>query len=958
MARRRRVFGPRHAERKVDMQRRLMLGFMLALLCAGYAEGQDYFGKNKIQYRDFHWRVMKTEHFDVYFYGNEEPLALMTAPIVEQAHDRLSEDLKHELSRRIPVLIYDSHNDFQQTNVILDLIEESVGGFTESFKNRVVVPYTGSYAEFRHVLAHELTHAFLFDILYGSSLESILSRQYLFQLPLWFSEGLAEFESLGWDSEADMFLRDAVFSERLIPILDLDYTGGYILYKEGQSFFRHVADRFGREKVGELLHQVKYTRDLDKAALATLGSDVKTLQEEWARSLKREYFPLIADRRDPADFARRLTDHQRDGSYWNFTPALSPDGQKIAFLSDRSGYADLYLMSSVNGRVIEKLVKGERTSEFESMHTLRSSISWSPDGRKICFAAASGGRDLVSSLDLETHARTSRAFDLDGVFTPAFSPDGKWLAFVGLKDGCADIYVAPSDGSRLQRLTHDLYDDRDPAWSPDGASIVFSSDRPALDSLPADTFRFGAYSVYAVNADGSGLALLVEGGRNLSPRLSLDQKHLLFLSDRTGVGNLYRLDLETDSLFQLTDVLTGISSFSWSRDGARLAFSSYQKGGWDVFIVRDPLDSLPLVPVAPNAPVPPTVRAFYASIPRQPGIPSKKAPLVFSPDWVGGSIGYSRPLGLSGQSQIALSDILGNHRLEIVTDFVNSLDNSNYQFTYLYLPRRIDYGFTFLQRVYYLVDDYELVGTERQTGAGVLVSYPLNRFQRLDFEFDALSYSWDSSSFVLPRMVLLLPQLAFVTDNTLWGSTGPVDGGRYYFGIQRTADFLGSDLSYTTTFIDLRKYLRYGRRFGLAFRLLGAASTGRDPDRFWIGGSQTLRGYDDYEFNGTHVAVLNAEFRFPFVDNLKFAVPPLLFRNIRGAAFLDVGGAWDDTKAFKGATVDPDGTPRLQDWKAGVGVGLRARISFLVLRLDFAKRTDFASLSSGSTTHFGLGSEF
>ncbi|MFQ6032517.1 MAG: hypothetical protein ACE5K2_06305, partial [Candidatus Zixiibacteriota bacterium] len=215
------------------------LSSVLLLLLANTGNTQEpYFGKNKVQYETFDWYFIQTENFDIYYYEDEYHLAKFSADVLEDAYLQVKEELRYDLSRRVPVILYDSHNDFQQTNVIPYLIEEGVGGFTEVFKNRIVVPFTGSYEDLRHVLHHELTHAVVFDMIYGSLMGSLLSRQYLFQLPLWFAEGYAEYSSRGgWDIQADMVIRDATINGYLVP---LDQAGGYLAYKEGQSAIDYI----------------------------------------------------------------------------------------------------------------------------------------------------------------------------------------------------------------------------------------------------------------------------------------------------------------------------------------------------------------------------------------------------------------------------------------------------------------------------------------------------------------------------------------------------------------------------------------------------------------------------------------------------------------------------------------------------------------------------------------------
>ena len=105
---------------------------------AGTVQAQ-VFGKNKVNYTSFDWKYIETENFDIYYTEGGYETALIASEMAEDSYKQLSKHWNFSPRKRIPILIYNSHNDFSQTNVILEMIEEGTGGFTELFKNRVVI---------------------------------------------------------------------------------------------------------------------------------------------------------------------------------------------------------------------------------------------------------------------------------------------------------------------------------------------------------------------------------------------------------------------------------------------------------------------------------------------------------------------------------------------------------------------------------------------------------------------------------------------------------------------------------------------------------------------------------------------------------------------------------------------------------------------------------------------------
>src|SRR5690625_2678193 len=160
-----------------------------------WAEAQ-YFGRNKVQYRSFDFSVIETDNFDIYYYDEEKEAALDAARMAERAYARLSRILQHEFRSRKPIILSAPPSEFQQTHAPPDYIDEGTGGATKSLKERVIIPFTGSYAEFDHVLRHELVHSFQFDVIFrNAAMDNV--NPFAHRYPLWFMEGMAEYLSIG-----------------------------------------------------------------------------------------------------------------------------------------------------------------------------------------------------------------------------------------------------------------------------------------------------------------------------------------------------------------------------------------------------------------------------------------------------------------------------------------------------------------------------------------------------------------------------------------------------------------------------------------------------------------------------------------------------------------------------------------------------------------------------------------
>lgn len=389
-------------------------------------------------------------------------------------------------------------------------------------------------------MRHELVHAFMNDLLYGGGFPNSIYSQSAFQQPLWFAEGLSEYLSLGWDTKADMYIRDAALN-------------GYLMqsspYWGGNSIFRFIDDKYGSEKVAELVRKVKQMRDIDKALKSAIGIKFEDMVEQWELYIKRNYWPDIADRQKPDEIEHttQMTDHEELKCFFNISPAISPNGDKIAFISDRNGYMDVYVMSAIDGKINKKIIDGQDTPDFEELHFLQPGLSWSPDGQNVALAAKSGKVDALYIVDVKSKKSRKFIFDLDGAFGSSWSPDGRQIAFQGSNNGQSDIYVYDVETGNLQQITNDIFSDYQPSWSADGKRIAFVSDRGNYvdTELLPDDFRMFKYDfhnqdIYIMDADGNNLERITYTDYNESwPVWGPNDTKLAYASEKNGIANIF-----------------------------------------------------------------------------------------------------------------------------------------------------------------------------------------------------------------------------------------------------------------------------------------------------------------------------------------------------------------------------------------------------------------------------------
>ncbi len=564
--------------------RSMMLVAMVAAVAPSVVEGQ-YFGRNKVQYQTFDFRILATQHYDIHYYPAESTATADAARMAERWYTRLSGIMRQNFNKK-PLVFYADHPDFEQTNVIGGFIDQSTGGVTEAARNRVVMPFTGIYAENDHVLGHEMVHVFQYDIAEAPTSGGF---QGLGQLPLWLIEGMAEYLSVGReDPHTAMWMRDAALRNDLPSIKKLTTDPRYFPYRYGQALWAYIGGKWGDQGVSDV-YRASLRGGWDAALRRVIGISSDSLSKEWLASIRATYLPLMEGRTNPAELGQSLLGNPKEPGDINVAPAISPDGKWVAFFARRGLFTvDLFVADANTGKILRKLTGPNADPHFDALSFVNASGSWSPDAKKLAFVSFEQGDNRVTIFDVKSRSaeRSIKVKGVGAINDAAWSPDGQSIAISGLKGGISDIYLIDVKTGRVRQLTNDRYAELHPAWSPDGKTLAFATDRgPGTDF---ETLRYGPMNIALMDiASGNVRELQVfPGAKHINPQFTPDGRQLYFVSDRDGFSEIYRIDLASNEVFQVTRSATGVSgitalspTLSVASQTGRLVFSVFGNGG-------------------------------------------------------------------------------------------------------------------------------------------------------------------------------------------------------------------------------------------------------------------------------------------------------------------------------------------------------------------------------------------
>ena len=874
---------------------------LLALAIARPAAAQ-YFGQNKVQYEKLDFKVLKTQHFDIYFYDEEKDAAEIAGRLAERWYARLSTVLHHDLTGRQPLVLFASHPHFAQTNVVEGQIDESTGGVTEGMQRRIALPLGATLADTNHVIGHELTHAFQYDMLGPNT-----------SAPLSFIEGMAEYLSLGPVSvQTAMWLRDSALAGDFPAIKDLD-NPRYFPYRFGHAFWAYLTGVYGDDAISEIMGAMAPDPDAHSQGASpsdaieqVTGKKIEELSAAWKQAVIETYG--ITETRPKnqkiTEFWPAIIAKQTGSGRLNVGPSLSPDGTKIAFLSERSKLAiEAYVADANTGRILTRLTEMSVDPHFDSLQFLESAGTWSPDGKRLAFAAVRNGRPLLAILDSSNgKVLEEDRFDTIGeIFQPSWSPDGKSIVFAGHVGGFTDLFVYNMETKATARLTQDPYADMEPVWSPDGKTIAFVTDRYTSN---LDTLYFGGYRVALIDAAGGQPRVLDTGlhGDQVDPEWAPDGKTLIFISDAVGAPNVYRVAVGGGVAEQLTTVNTGVtgitelsSALSVATQNDRWALTSFRDGGYDIHVLPSiapqPADE-PTAKIMAELPPVDSTRSTVKALLENPsnGLPPAQA----SPDITGykpgmhlvsfsqaAGVGVSSAYGaqLVGGASFLFSDVLGNNLLSVTAQANGGARDIGAQAFYLNRERRwywgieggvipiasgiANAGYTVINGQTVFVQNIDIF-RQTNTEAGLVTSYPLSRATRVEFNaavrrigfsrqleqqiytLDGSLVSDNTSNLDAPSAIRLFDTgVAWIHDTAAFGGVGPVRGQRTRLEVSPAV----GDLQITTLNLDYRQYFMPFQPVTFAVRglHLGRYGSGAEDSRLtplFLGYPTLVRGYD------------------------------------------------------------------------------------------------------------------
>ncbi|MEW6455986.1 MAG: hypothetical protein AB1410_04635 [Acidobacteriota bacterium] len=915
-----------------------------------------FYGKNKIISKKFNWKSYTTEHFNIYFYKDDIEYLKHIITLSEKAYDKISSMLKHPIEEKIPIIFYEDHDDFEQTNLFPGIVPEEVMAFAEPVLHRIVLPGNFSPDELDNLITHELAHIFEYSILYKDISGSVYD---LNAPPLWVMEGFAEYTTESWDPISFMIVKDSVLNDK-IPELNNNgemsgaYTFARAPYDYGHLIFEFLEHKQGKMGIRQFWWQMKKSSILGKKIhfRETFKIEPKEFNYELKKWVREKFKPYLS-KENPEDYSRQYSPDMPFSHV--FSHEISPSGETAAIISAHmlDEDLDILIVSLLDGKVLKNLTRGY-SSRYEYVKvnfdpSQGKSISWNSKGDALAFFARKGQKTYLFLIKALTGEEIDRiSLPIVQPSSPSFSPDSKKIIFTGFKNGTPDIFLLNLENKNLENLTNDNLFEKSPSFSPDGKKVTYSIKVDGKDKIFISDF-----DNFSIKTQLTFLK-----GNDINPYFSKDSKEIFFSSDEKGAFNLYSINLETGELKRYTDVSTGNFYPTPFPDKPRkILFSSFYKGKFNLYQKEfsTPLEVFHSTPTKVAVEELKTKIEFKEiPIDEKKIVPYKGIGKLYLMARPPVNVGLFDDGTILGGTSIALSDIFADHQFFL--DAISLRDFRSYFLGYINLKNRLQYmvrGFDFA--VFYYPDYYyfapelqpyysprDAMAIREILGLDVIGMYPMSKFERIEFSLGFYRYKEKFRYFTFDRPVfpflignMLITSFSLVGETTRFKYFGPLYGSTHRFSVSQTLP-IKNFLSSTTYETEFRKYFKVGSETLFAFRSYGFLSTGKDPLLNYFGGINEIRSIDYASMVGNRGFFMNFEFRFPIVKALVTSMGN--FGPIRGTFFFDWGGA--QLKGWPFKLLSKEGGLHMVDTIGSYGWGIQLFILGYPLHIDFVKPTD------------------
>ena len=534
----------------------VMLTATASLAPAQFYNGMNMeFGKNRVQWKDFHWSYYRYETFDVYYYQGGVDLANHVLNFAKDEIPAMEKRFGTHFGKKVQFLVFNSLGDLKQSN--LNNEEEdsgNTGGVTKLIGSKILLYFNGSYVDFDQQIREGIARLLLTQTMNGVSVGAQIRSSYRYDIPEWFQNGLCAYITENWDSYKEDRLQRGILSGEFKKINHLSGPDAIIA---GYSFWGFIEEKYGTKAFNDIIVLAESSQNVKKALLYVTGMKYDALVKQWYLFYEERYRQIHQER--PQEVMPL-----RYRKYRTFTqPEVSPDGKYIAYASNDEGRIAVWVEELATGKRQRLYKTGFRTDTW--VDTSLPLLAWYPTGGTLSFIIEEKGQLHLCHLDLGSKkVETTYLFEFQNVTSFSYAHRDRKIVLAATRFGKPDIFVYNLHSNTIEQITHDDFTDLSPVFTADDQRIVFSSNRDGERQFNLYAYNYGNKDSQLLNLTGQQVS------NSINPKTFAGNK-LFFLNDSSGYFNLYESTI--DSVVSHVDTIIHYRYFSINKPLTRYTSS-------------------------------------------------------------------------------------------------------------------------------------------------------------------------------------------------------------------------------------------------------------------------------------------------------------------------------------------------------------------------------------------------
>lgn len=522
----------------------LLLGSLVSEIATAQVSSVT-FGKNRIQYRKYNWRFYQTPNFNVHFNDGGLELAKYVLEVAEEELLQLEKFTETALQRRANIVLYNSYDDAQATNIGLGTNAPDAGGLTQLVNNKMILYFNGNHADLKRQIREGIARILVDTRLFGENIGEIAGNATLLDLPKWMTDGYVSYAAEPWSIAKDDQMKNLLLANEYRNFYQLAYNYPALA---GNAFFHYLATNYKKESVTYFMYLSILYKNTNTASLRITKMRLKDLLSQFMQAESDKYYKEIRGRRNYPKGSIAITEAvDANKDFYHFAPNPNPRSYTYAVAEYKKGKYSVNLYENYVNR--KKLISNGIRVMLHERNPLYPVMAWDGKGSRLSVIYWEKDKVKLMVYDL-TQADVVIRKDLpfDQVQDAQYFLDHKRLILSAVKNGHTDIYLYYVETGKVEQITNDVWDDVDASFVsfPNKYGIIFSSNRPGPSVVGGDTSHPSdyPYNVFLIDVDEKGgyrqvTQLTDQKYGNARYPTQYNMNHFTFVSDENGIGNRY-----------------------------------------------------------------------------------------------------------------------------------------------------------------------------------------------------------------------------------------------------------------------------------------------------------------------------------------------------------------------------------------------------------------------------------